>query len=60
MKEYKKILTISKGFIEKKHHKKINSLNGNEEKINLLRYLIISKIKPFHSNLSLLAGMVLS
>jgi len=54
MKEYKDLLKISKGFIDKKHHKKIKSLKNEEEKINLLKYLIISKIKLMQIELEIL------
>jgi hypothetical protein len=54
MKEYKTLLTISRGFVEKKHHRKINSIKDNEEKINLLKYMIISKMKLMHLELEML------
>ena len=54
MKEYDNLLKISKGFVDKKNHKKINSLRNKEERINLLRYLIISKIKLMQIELEML------
>jgi len=54
MKEYDSLLKISKGFVDKKNHKKINSLRNNEERINLLKYLIISKIKLMQIELEML------
>lgn len=54
MKENKDLLKISKRFLDKKHHKKINSLKDKKERINLLRYLIISKIKLMQIELEII------
>jgi hypothetical protein len=53
-KEHKKLLSISKGFLDKEHHKKINSLKEDHEKVELLKYLIISKMKLMQLELEIL------
>jgi hypothetical protein len=54
MKEYDNLLKISKGFVDKKNHKKIKSFKDKEERMKLLKFLIISKIKLMQLELELL------
>jgi hypothetical protein len=53
MKEYDNLLIISKGFVDKNIHKKLHHLKDKEEKINLLKYLIISKVKLMYMELEM-------
>ncbi len=52
--KYRTLLNLSKGLLKKEHHEKIISLKNKEEKINLLKYLLISQIKLLYLELELL------
>jgi len=54
MKKDVDLLFISKKFLDKDSTKKIKSIRDKQEKINLIKYLIISKMKLMHLELELL------
>jgi hypothetical protein len=54
MEEFKKLKRVSKNFIEKDKHKKVNSLCCLDEKKETLKFLILSELKMKHLELEVL------
>lgn len=58
MKEVKKLKKLSKSFLHKDKHKKINKIKEKEEKLALLKNSLVSELRLKHLELDILVKKV--